>query len=76
MKRKVIRVIRILYRHRNYGKWECIGSYDDLRQATSDLDKYKRGTLGETGDLKLVTDEKESAYLMFFGTDEEMAGVE
>ena len=29
---------------------------------------------GETGDLKLVTDEKESAYLMFFGTDEEMAG--
>ena len=70
----MIRVIRILYRHRNYGEWECIGSYDDLRQATSDLDEYKRGTLGETGDLKLVTDEKESAYLMFFGTEEEMAG--
>lgn len=52
----MIRVIRILYRHRNYGKWECIGSYDDLRQATSDLDKYKRGTLGEAGDLKLVTE--------------------
>lgn len=67
-------MIRILYNHRNYGKWECIGSYDDLREATSDLEKYKRGVLGETGNLKLVTDEKESTYLMFFGTEEEMAG--
>ena len=68
-------MIRILYHHRNYGEWECIGSYGDLRQATSDLEKYKRGTLGETGELKLVTNEKEFAYLMFFGTDEEMEGM-
>lgn len=46
-------MIRIMYQHRNYGKWECIGSYTDRREATADLEKYKRGVLGETGRLKL-----------------------
>lgn len=47
-------MIRIMYQHRNYGEWECIGSYDSLEQATNDFEKYKRGVLGETGILKLV----------------------
>lgn len=47
-------MIRIMYQHNNYGEWECIGSYLDLREATTDLDRYKRSTLGETGRLKMV----------------------
>ena len=46
-------MIRIMYQHRNVGGWECIGSYTSLEEATKDLDRYKRGTLGETGILKL-----------------------
>lgn len=49
-------MIRIMYQHRNYGTWECIGSYDSLKQATKDLEKYKHGVLNETGMLKLVND--------------------
>lgn len=50
-------MIKIMYQHRNYGSWECIGSYIDLRQATKDLEQYKRGVLGETGILRLVEDD-------------------
>lgn len=50
-------MIKIMYQHRNCGKEECIGSYIDLKEATKDLDKYKRGVLGETGKLRLVADD-------------------
>ena len=53
-------MIRIMYQHNNYGGWECIGSYRDLREATTDLDRYKRSPLGETGRLKMVVVEYES----------------
>ena len=46
-------MIKIMYQHRSCGGWECIGSYIDLKQATKDFEKYKRGVLGETGILKL-----------------------
>ena len=67
-------MIKIMWKHRNHGGWECIGSYDDLRQATYDFEKYKHGVLNETGILKLITDDEDAVYSMFFGTDEEMAG--
>lgn len=35
-------MIKIMYQHRSFGGWECIGSYIDLKQATKDLDNYKR----------------------------------
>lgn len=52
-------MIKIMYQHRSYGSWECIGSYVDLREATKDLDRYKRSPLGETGKLKLIVDDNE-----------------
>ena len=52
-------MIKIIWKHRNHGDWECIGSYDDLRDATKDFVKYRRGVLNETGVLKLITDECE-----------------
>lgn len=62
-------MIKIIWKHRNHGGWECIGSYDDLRTAINDFEKYRRGVLNETGVLKLITDEEETAYEMFFGCD-------
>lgn len=62
-------MLRIMYKHRNYGGWECIGSYDDLREATKDLNRYKIGILGETGTLKLVN---ESEYKWLDDEEEDM----
>lgn len=55
-------MIKIMYQHRSFGGWECIGSYIDLKQATKDLDNYKRGVLGETGILRLVEDDGGKLY--------------
>lgn len=62
-------MIKIIWKHINHGGWECIGSYDDLRAAINDFEKYRRGVLNETGVLKLITDEEETVYDMFFECD-------
>lgn len=49
-----------MYRHRSYGGWECIGTYSNLQEAAVALEEYKRSSLGETGKLKLYTDDIEA----------------